>query len=271
MAWCSSPPRAVTRAARTTRLATNYSFDKVDRADSAADATSLRASRRCRPRSAPVPAAVSPAPRSARRFRDGTPTYNHFDEIFDTGHTSDNILSASGGNDKTMFYLSAGYTDQQRHHRRSERRLQAPNGSSEGDAPPLRSPHRRRQLLVRRWPRQLHPEGIERLRSDARRACARRRRSTTRPYLDTRDQDAAVVSLSAAGGVRQHRGSRLRQSVLRHLPGSEHGRDQSRVRKPEPELDADRLAKIDYTLGADYYNNQLLDALAQSSSSVLDG
>ncbi len=42
----------------------------------------------------------------------GTPTYNHEKEIFDTGHTFDNNLSMSGGNDRTSFYLSGGLTAQ---------------------------------------------------------------------------------------------------------------------------------------------------------------
>jgi TonB-linked SusC/RagA family outer membrane protein len=40
----------------------------------------------------------------------GTPTFNHWDELFDTGHTWDNNLSVSGGNDRTLFFLSGGRT-----------------------------------------------------------------------------------------------------------------------------------------------------------------
>jgi TonB-linked SusC/RagA family outer membrane protein len=42
----------------------------------------------------------------------GTPTWDHFDEMFHTGHVSNSNLSVSGGNDRTTFYLSAGYMDQ---------------------------------------------------------------------------------------------------------------------------------------------------------------
>lgn len=38
----------------------------------------------------------------------GTPTYDHSAEIFETGRTSDNTLSMSGGSDRTTFYVSAG-------------------------------------------------------------------------------------------------------------------------------------------------------------------
>jgi TonB-linked SusC/RagA family outer membrane protein len=36
----------------------------------------------------------------------GTPTFDHSDEVFTTGYTTDNTLSISGGNDRTTFYLS---------------------------------------------------------------------------------------------------------------------------------------------------------------------
>lgn len=42
----------------------------------------------------------------------GTPTYDHFAEMFRLGHTYDNVLSASGGTDRQSFYLSGGRTDQ---------------------------------------------------------------------------------------------------------------------------------------------------------------
>jgi TonB-linked SusC/RagA family outer membrane protein len=42
----------------------------------------------------------------------GTPTYDHFKELFRTGSTLDNVLSASGGNDRTLFYLSGERLDQ---------------------------------------------------------------------------------------------------------------------------------------------------------------
>jgi len=40
------------------------------------------------------------------------PVFNHGKEIFQTGLTSDNALSVSGGNNRTTFYLSGGITDQ---------------------------------------------------------------------------------------------------------------------------------------------------------------
>jgi TonB-linked SusC/RagA family outer membrane protein len=42
----------------------------------------------------------------------GTPTYDHASEAYDTGVTTDNTLTASGGNERTTFYFSASYFDQ---------------------------------------------------------------------------------------------------------------------------------------------------------------
>lgn len=42
----------------------------------------------------------------------GTPVYNHFKEMFETGSTWDNTLSLSGGTERSSFYLSLGNTSQ---------------------------------------------------------------------------------------------------------------------------------------------------------------
>lgn len=42
----------------------------------------------------------------------GTPVYDHFNELFHTGHSFDSDLSVSGGNDRTTFFVSAGYLHQ---------------------------------------------------------------------------------------------------------------------------------------------------------------
>ncbi|MBX6331176.1 MAG: SusC/RagA family TonB-linked outer membrane protein [Gemmatimonadaceae bacterium] len=42
------------------------------------------------------------------KLPDGTPTFDHFNDLFDTGHTWSSNLSISGGNDRTLYFLSAG-------------------------------------------------------------------------------------------------------------------------------------------------------------------
>lgn len=41
-----------------------------------------------------------------------SPTFNHGNEIYDTGITSDNAINISGGNQRTTFFVSGGLTDQ---------------------------------------------------------------------------------------------------------------------------------------------------------------
>ena len=43
------------------------------------------------------------------RLASATPVYDHADEVFQNGYTTDNALSISGGSDETRFFLSAGY------------------------------------------------------------------------------------------------------------------------------------------------------------------
>ena len=41
----------------------------------------------------------------------GTPIYNHFMELFETGHVVDNSISVSGGTERSTFYVSGGYNN----------------------------------------------------------------------------------------------------------------------------------------------------------------
>ena len=42
----------------------------------------------------------------------GVPTFDHSNELYQTGHLSDNTITASGGTERTTFYLSGGYLTQ---------------------------------------------------------------------------------------------------------------------------------------------------------------
>ena len=46
------------------------------------------------------------------KIASGTPTYDHWGEAFSTGHTFDNTLSLSGGDDRRTFFASLGNTFQ---------------------------------------------------------------------------------------------------------------------------------------------------------------
>jgi TonB-dependent SusC/RagA subfamily outer membrane receptor len=43
------------------------------------------------------------------KLAPGTPVYDHTEEVFQTGYTTDNTLTVSGGSDRTQFFLSGGY------------------------------------------------------------------------------------------------------------------------------------------------------------------
>lgn len=47
------------------------------------------------------------------RLAAGTPIFDHFGELFRTGKAWDNTLTASGGNDRTLFYISGTRTSQE--------------------------------------------------------------------------------------------------------------------------------------------------------------
>lgn len=65
----------------------------------------------------------------------GTRTYNHFDELFRNGSTVDNMISASGGSDRTLFYISAERLDQ-------KGIIVGPNNSYERTSARLKASHR---------------------------------------------------------------------------------------------------------------------------------
>jgi TonB-linked SusC/RagA family outer membrane protein len=91
-------------------LSSNFSFESVDRtiplqhdyAQGNDGITDVCDAPGCRPASSSYGAHLEP----------GTVTYDHFGEIFEGGHSADNTIAAFGGNDKTTFYLSAGNTTQ---------------------------------------------------------------------------------------------------------------------------------------------------------------
>jgi TonB-linked SusC/RagA family outer membrane protein len=58
-----------------------------------------------------VNCSVSPFFAWGPRLPDGTPTYDHAAEIYESGRMWDNTLSMSGGGERTTFYLSAGQLD----------------------------------------------------------------------------------------------------------------------------------------------------------------
>ena len=114
-------------------------------------------------------------------------------------------------------------------HRRPERRLQAHDRASEGVAPPVRSPHRWRQLFLRRWPRQIRPEGVQRLGADARCDAHHARRSTTCRSSTRRRRRSARIAIPSrcCSTTPAVAATTIRSSSI--YAGSQHRGDQPRA------------------------------------------
>jgi len=59
-----------------------------------------------------VPGCLSDGDSWGPKLAAGTPTYDHADEVFQTGTYTDNNLTVSGGDAKSSFFASGSYTDQ---------------------------------------------------------------------------------------------------------------------------------------------------------------
>jgi TonB-linked SusC/RagA family outer membrane protein len=199
-----------------------------------------------------------------------TPTYDHFGELFETGHGSDNTLSASGGNDKTVFYLSAGYTNQ--------------NGIVVGDNDTYKrttvrlkaSHHLFDRLTVGGNVSYVDGAGqFIQKGSNVSGLMLGGLRTTPAfnnfPYLDSATQTQRSYRYPHPV-LFDNTSSRIYDNplfVINADPNTgETGRAYGNVNL---NFDATDWLKIDETVGVDYYNNQLLDALAQSSSAFSTG
>ena len=201
---------------------------------------------------------------------EGTQTYNHFDELFDTGHTSDNVLSASGGNEKTVFYLSAGYTDQRGV-------IVGPNNAYKRQTVRLKASHH----LFDRFTvggNFSYVDGrgnfIQKGSNVSGLMLGAMRTTPTfnnADYLDpvTKTQRSYRYPQPVLFDNTSGRGYDNPFFVIFQDPNT--GETNRAYGNLNLNYDATDWLKIDYTLGADYYNNQLLDAFAQSSSTFPQG
>ena len=207
-------------------MSTNYSFDNVnkkiplqtDYAQGSHGVTATCGAPGCHPSSSSWGALIP----------EGTPTYNHFDELFDTGHTSDNVLSASGGNERPCSICLAATRTRTASSSVRQQLVQARDGSPEGLASALRSLHRRREFLVRRhaWP--VHSERLERVGADARRD-AHAADLQQSPVPRQHDEDCSGRIAFRIRARSTTRRPRLRQPVLRRSTGPEYERATDRT------------------------------------------
>jgi TonB-linked SusC/RagA family outer membrane protein len=249
-------------------LGSTYSFDDVNRkiplqtdyAQGSGGNTAVCGAPGCRLSSSSYGALIT----------DGTPTYNHFDEIFETGHNSDNTLSASGGNDKTVFYLSAGYTDQ-------EGVISGPNDNYKRTTIRLKASHHLFDRLT---------VGGNVSYVDGRGQFVQKGSNTSGLMLGAMRTTPTFNNLQYLDSTTQtQRSYRYPEPVLfDNLSGRGYDNPFFVINEDPNTAETNRAygninlnydatdwLKIDYTLSADYYSNQLLDALAQSSSAFASG
>src|SRR3989475_616028 len=200
----------------------------------------------------------------------GTPVFDHSHELYETGHVVENALTISGGNYRTTFYLSGENLDN--------------NGMFVGD----HDRFNRNTIRVKgshRW--------SDQLRIDANLAYA-----DTRGHYIQRGNNVNAVQIPALRTppefdnlpyldpvFHQHRSYRFQHPTAGSLE-ADRGFDNpffalneqvntSAVGRVFGNIGAEYLAtswlKIDYTLGADYANDERLEGCAISSSDVCNG
>ena len=173
----------------------------------------------------------------------GTPVYDHANEIFQHGYTTDNNLTVSGGSDRTQFFLSGGYNydrgiviGNNNHYRRISVRFN-------GESADHRQAEGRRERRLQQRLRRLRAEPERHRRPAARRlAHAARVQQPAVPRSDLRPAAELPVPESRAG----HRAGqpRLRQPVLH---GQREARDVQRVphvRRHQRGMGADLVAQV---------------------------
>jgi TonB-linked SusC/RagA family outer membrane protein len=249
-------------------LGSNYSFDNVDKSiplqtdygQGSGGVTAVCTHPTCRLSSSSFGALI-PA---------GTQVYDHFGELFNTGHTSDNTLSASGGNEKTVFYLSAGYTNQ-------EGIIVGPNDAYKRTTIRLKASHHLFDRLT---------IGGNFAYVDGRGQFVQKGSNVSGLMLGAmRTTPTFDNPIYLDSATQTQRSYRYPQPVLFDNTVGRGYDNPFFVIYQDPNTaetnraygnfninyDATDWLKIDYTLGADYYNNYILDALAQSSSAFSSG
>ena len=198
----------------------------------------------------------------------GAPRFNHADEMFQSGHTFDNALTISGGNDRTTFFLSGGATAQQGTISRQQRQVRPDLGPLQWIPPGLRQSQGRRQYRVRRRHRRVHHQPQQH-----RWICCwvpggRRRTSTISVYLDpTTGLHRSYRFPNPAAGSEQ--ASRFYDNPFfvanESFNRSEVGRTFGGI---NADFAATSWLSFAYTLGADYSNDERTQAWPWSTSNT---
>ena len=152
----------------------------------------------------------------------GTVTYDHFGEMFETGHVADNNLSVSGGDDRRSFFLSGGINNNNGFVTGPNDSVQAQHHSPQGVAAHRRQAQGRRQHLVHRYARFLHSARRQHERHHARRSS--HAAGMEQPRLHRVERAVQVVPLSDAVHALRVARTRLRRPVLHRVAGAGEGK-----------------------------------------------
>ena len=200
----------------------------------------------------------------------GLPTFDHSHELYETGHVVENAMTVSGGNDRTTFYLSGENMDN--------------NGTFVGD----NDRYNRTTVRVKgshRWSDQLRVDANLAY-ADSRGHYIQRGNNVNAvqiPVLRTPPEFNNLPFLDPV--YHQHRSYRFQHPTAGSLE-ADRGFDNpffalneqvntSNVGRVFGNIGAEYLAtswlKLNYTLGADYANDERLEGCPISSSDVCNG
>ncbi len=211
------------------------------------------------------PAGVAAVAAWGTELPAGTQTFDHLDEIYGTGLTLDNVLSISGGSDRTTFYFSLGLTNQ-------EGVIKGPNNFYDRRSARLRADHQLLDNLT---------VGGNFYYTDTEGGYVQKGSNTsglllgalrTPPEYDNRQYLNETSGLHQSYRFRNPTAASIRRGrgydnpfFSMHNPGnqSELGRFIGNATVDYEPLD---WLRLQYTIGMDYYNDQRVEALPLTSS-----
>ncbi len=146
----------------------------------------------------------------------GTQVYNHFGELFNTGHNWNTTMDLSGGSDKTLYFVSGSLdnnhgdiTGPNDWYKKNTIRVNASHQNA-------REPQSRHRCTVLGRARREHPAGIQH-RWPPSWLAAYAARVQQLPVSRSQHETAAVVPLPVAIGELERAHARLRRPALRDL------------------------------------------------------
>ena len=204
----------------------------------------------------------------ARRLPAAHADFSHSDEMFQDGHTCDNALTISGGNDRTTFFLSAGATAQRGIITGNNDKFDRILGSLQRIPPGLRQSEGRSEYRLRGRQRRVHHQPQQHRRPAAGRLAHRHPTSTT-SRISTRSPGCTAPTASPTPRPARSRRPGCYDNPFFVANESFNNSEVSRTFGGiNAEFTATSLASLHYTLGADYSNDERTQAWPWSTSNT---